>query len=157
MIRAIEDKISSLRMFRETFVASTFDEMKKHESYLLDLNKDQMMAGQNAEGTDITPSYLNDPYFKTKRQAVGYMNWKQRITADSRRDAETPNLFIKGDFHNSIKINFDNDSMEFVSNTTLGRDVQHSHPDVLGLNDKNQDMIIDNIIYERLLTEINKI
>ena len=157
MIQAIEDKISALREFQRTFVASTFDEMKKYESYLLDLNRDQMMAGQNAEGTDITPSYLDDPYFKTRRQAIGYMNWKQRITADSRRDPQTPNLFIKGDFHNSIRIRYGDNEIEFVSETTLGKDIQSTHPDVLGLNDRNQDMILTDIVYPRLLTEINKI
>ena len=69
--------------------------------------KDQLWDGKNADGNNITPSYLDDPYFKTKKQAEAYANWKNRITPNSRRDKNTPNLFINGFFYDSLRIETD--------------------------------------------------
>jgi len=77
---------------------------------------EQLYSGLNGNDKPLRPTYLNDPYFKSiesgkwYKNARGYMLWKQSITppyASSwlgipRRSPETPNLIIRGDFHNSI-------------------------------------------------------
>lgn len=77
---------------------------------------EQLYSGINGNDKPLRPTYLNDPYFKSResgkwyKNARGYMMWKEGITppyASSwlgipRRSPDTPNLIIKGDFHNSI-------------------------------------------------------
>lgn len=43
---------------------------------LLELNKDQMLLGRNAEGEEFEPTYLNDPYFKSPAAAQAYAAMK---------------------------------------------------------------------------------
>lgn len=77
---------------------------------------EQLYSGVNGKDKPLRPTYLNDPYFKSResgkwyKNARGYMMWKEGITppyASSwlgipRRSPDTPNLIIRGDFHNSI-------------------------------------------------------
>lgn len=77
---------------------------------------EQLYSGVNGNDKPLRPTYLNDPYFKSKeagnwyKNAKGYMAWKESITppyASSwlgipRRTPDTPNLIIRGDFHDSI-------------------------------------------------------
>jgi hypothetical protein len=73
------------------------------EEYL-HLNKNQLWAGKKASGADITPSYLDDPFFKTRKQAEAYASWKQRITPNPERNKYAPNLYINGFFYESLQI-----------------------------------------------------
>ena len=76
----------------------------------------QLNAGINGNDKPLRPTYLNDPWFKRKEsgswfmKARKYMKWKEEITPPCnvtwfgiRRSPETPNLLIRGDFHDSIR------------------------------------------------------
>lgn len=77
--------------------------------------REQLNAGINGNDKPLRPTYLNDPYFNTKeagsfyKNARRYMKWKEEIRPPYdvtlfgiRRSPETPNLIIRGDFHDSI-------------------------------------------------------
>ena len=66
--------------------------------------KNQLWDGQKPDGSDITPSYLDDPYFKTQKQAMGYANWKMKLSRNSRRNKYAPNLYINGYFYSTIDV-----------------------------------------------------
>ena len=36
---------------------------------LVDLNRDQLLLGRNTDGELLSPTYQNDPYFRTSAQA----------------------------------------------------------------------------------------
>lgn len=77
---------------------------------------EQLYSGLNGNDKPLRPTYLNDPYFKSResgkwyKNARGYMMWKNRERppyasswlGTPRRSPETPNLIIRGDFYNSI-------------------------------------------------------
>ena len=77
---------------------------------------EQLYSGINGNDKPLRPTYLNDPYFKSResgkwyKNARGYMMWKEGITPPyayswlgiPRLSPDTPNLIIRGDFHNSI-------------------------------------------------------
>src|SRR5258708_7633887 len=71
---------------------------------LLEENKEQMYDGKLKTGGNITPSYLEDPYFKSRESAQRYSDWKDRITPNPERESGVPNLFINGKFYDSLKI-----------------------------------------------------
>ncbi len=72
---------------------------------LLAKNREQLLEGKKRDGRDLTPSYYDDPYFKTRAAAKRYADWKWRITPNPKRKRGTPNLFINGFFHRTIKLN----------------------------------------------------
>lgn len=71
---------------------------------LVEENRDQLYDGKDRLGRDITPSYLDDPYFKSRESAQRYSDWKDTITPNPNRTKGTPNLYIVGTYHKSIKI-----------------------------------------------------
>ena len=87
-------------------------------------NKQQLMEGIKGDGNEITPSYLNDPYFKTKESAQRYSNWKDKITPNSKRKSGTPNLYINGFYHNTIEINVKGEKIITENKTTIGKKVK---------------------------------
>lgn len=78
-------------------------------------NTDQMYDGKLSTGDDITPSYQDDPYFKSRESAQRYSDWKDAITPSPKRKKGTPNLFINGKFHRSITMRVSGDSLNIRS------------------------------------------
>jgi hypothetical protein len=128
----LEDFIARLERLNVMEVAvETINETKDE---FLHLNKSQLWAGKKASGSDITPSYLDDPFFKTRKQAEVYANWKQRITPSPDRNKYAPNLWINGYFYHSIQINASGDLIKF----TAWPEVMNKYEDVFGLMPENQ-------------------
>jgi hypothetical protein len=108
---------------------------KSHSKEFLSANKDQMWDGQKPDGSDITPSYLNDPYFKTRKQAEGYANWKMKLSRNPKRNKYAPNLYINGYFYSTLTLNAVDLAIEI--NDGFGNSVASDHPGVLGVSQEN--------------------
>lgn len=78
--------------------------MEHNADVLNDINKQQLYDGKGNDGQDLAPTYLNDPYFKTREAAQRYSDWKDKITPSSVRKPGVPNLYINGYYHNSRKV-----------------------------------------------------
>ena len=106
--------------------------------WIIQTNKDQLWEGKTAYGDDITPSYSNDPYFKTREAALRYAAWKQKITPSSKRNKDTPNLYINGAFYGSIDEKVNTTNIETITKTSLGRDIVSKYPTALGITPKSR-------------------
>lgn len=95
------------------------------EEYVLE-NQEQMLAGKTSDGSDITPSYLNDPYFKSRESAQRYSDWKDAISPKAGRNSGTPNLFINGRYHNGLRAVVDSEGVR----------IESSSPDTVGIESK---------------------
>jgi hypothetical protein len=73
-------------------------------SLLEEKNREQLLAGKTRDGSDLFPTYQQDPYFKTPGAAQRYSDWKDSITPHPTRKKGVPNLFIVGTYHRSRKI-----------------------------------------------------
>jgi len=100
----------------------------------VNLNKDQLWDGKKATGADITPSYLDDPYFKSRKQAEAYASWKQRITPNSKRNKYAPNLFINGYYYASLQIGVSSSGIMYAG----WGEVLDRYEDTLGLTPEHQ-------------------
>lgn len=93
-----------------TWQAEAAREVQKNAVQIADLIREQLYCGL-AGDEPLTPSYSDDPYFKTQAQAEAYREWKMRITPPAAgqtlglppRDADTPNLYINGYYHTRIE------------------------------------------------------
>jgi hypothetical protein len=67
-----------------------FEVMKEHEYDLLEVQRNQLWAGKDAIGNDLTPSILDDPYFIEKYQdraaAKAYEYAERKELQDQRVD-----------------------------------------------------------------------
>lgn len=88
--------------------------MDSNQAVFVRAIREQMYSGLKGDGTLITPSYDDDPYFDEPGQwfhaSQHYKAWKNEITPPAPggmiglppRPADTPNLFINGKFHSEI-------------------------------------------------------
>jgi hypothetical protein len=98
------------------------------------LNNEQLYEGKTNDGPDITPGYLDDPFFKTKEAAQAYSDWKDRITPSPKRKKGTPNLFINGFYHSTRKIKVVNGSIQYLSDFPDAPDIEMKFKNLDGLN-----------------------
>lgn len=106
-----------------------------HEGEIVELNRDQLWDGKDASGNDITPSYLDDPYFKTKESAMAYMRWKQKITPNPDRKPETPNMYINGAYYKSLKLDPGTEDFSIKTDSALGRQIDQKFDNLEGLTE----------------------
>lgn len=128
-----------------------------HLDDILFLNKDQLMEGKTNKEVNITPSYSNDSYFKSKESAERYKKWKERITYDPRRDADSPNMFINGAFHKSIYISLGNNTYKIDSDSIKANDITAKFQNLFGLYPKNKEKIKTKLIIESWNDVIKKL
>lgn len=91
-------------------------------------NKEQLSAGKNKQGTDITPGYLDDPYFKSRESAQRYSLWKDKITPNPLRKSGTPNLFINGAYYKSRRVVLSGDTLQYSADF-LGAEIERKYGD----------------------------
>lgn len=103
-----------------------------------ELNKAQLFAGKNKDGQDLSPTYLNDPYFKTREAAQRYSDWKDKITPNGLRTPGVPNLFINGTYYNSWQTRIAGGRIETQASYERAKSIEDKFSnDVYGLDDPN--------------------
>lgn len=105
---------------------------------LLELNKDQMLLGRNAEGEEFEPTYLNDPYFKSPAAAQAYaaMKYGLEFVHKSRltfplnypdKPKDVPNLIVTGNFQDGMFLKTTADSFIIDSRYDESRDIERKY------------------------------
>lgn len=95
--------VDLLELVREfDIVGAAAECLIEHAADVEELQRAQLYDGKTATGADLSPTYFNDPYFKSPAQAKAYSAWKDKITPNPRRKKGVPNLFIIGKFHSTI-------------------------------------------------------
>jgi hypothetical protein len=120
------DKIDLEKVVQEV-VTETKDE-------ILHAQREQLLEGKLSTGQDITPSYLEDPYFKSRESAQRYSDWKDKITPNPKRKKGVPNLFIVGTFHNSISVDVTTNSVVFDASFKKPDIIRKFSENIFGLN-----------------------
>jgi hypothetical protein len=110
----------------------------KHEEFIVASNRSQMWDGKNVNNEPIKPSYSEDPYFKNPGAAQRYAEWKYKITPSSKRDKDTPNLYITGPFHRSIELVKNKGFLQLTTKTSMGQKIISKFSNVLGLIPDNK-------------------
>lgn len=150
------------------------DEVNKSSDVILDLNRDQLLYGRDAEGEELTPGYLSDPYFKSFDHAKAYFLMKfkleqshkglvhyTKIQLFPKKDFNTPNLLITGDlFFNHFYINVSNNSYTIGSNGAVASDIEAKYGKVYGLAPASRDFYYKNwlrpILWANILKHLDK-
>jgi hypothetical protein len=108
--------------------------MEGSEEELNQYNLQQLLDGKTNKGTDISPTYLQDPFFKTQEAAQAYSDWKDRISPRSKRKKGVPNLYINGWYHSSRKVEIVGDRIIFSSSYSEAPDIEQTFKNIDGLN-----------------------
>lgn len=153
----VEDLIANFRFVLEAIPETVKDAIFSNEKQIIRLNQNQLYDGKTNTGEDIHPLYTEDPFFKTVGQAQGYIKWKQKITPNSRRNPNAPNLFINGYYHRSLKLVDENGDVIIISTLTgeMGG-IDEKYANILGLTPSNQEIINNEIILPKIWDLLEK-
>lgn len=97
---------------------------------ILDLQKQQLFAGQASSGEDIRPYYSEDlkprGYFHSAESAKRYAAWKEtgiNYPYTAQRNPDAPNLYINGRFHDELGIQFDVATLAIIGTTMYSKGI----------------------------------
>lgn len=114
-------------------------------SLALEKNKDQLFDGKLSTGEDVSPTYLEDPWFKTKAAAQRYSDWKDAITPNPRRKKGVPNLFITGPFYDSWQVQIKGGGLLYHSSFFKASSIESKFgTDIYGLGGDYRDQYLEN-------------
>lgn len=141
----VAERVRKLAQNIEKQVAAIIDNTKEE---IVKKNRQQLLDGVKSDGTELTPSYLNDPYFKTREAAQRYSDFKDKITPSNKRKKGTPNLYINGLYHNSIKIDVRGEIFKIQSTASIGSDIERKYGEnVYGLTTESTRAYIRETFY----------
>lgn len=131
--------------------------LQRKSPELLELNREQLLEGKGRDGEDLTPSYFDDPFFKTQEAAARYSAWKDLITPNAKRKSGTPNLIIDGQWvHNVLRVGVDANKLTFAIDSPIGEKIFAKYgARVAGLNDASK-LILKKDTAPELAKEIKK-
>lgn len=130
-VREVYRKLKAAKEVLNTTAENAIDLTK--EIYTRE-NTEQMLEGKNRYGEDLSPSYLNDPYFKSKESAQRYSDWKDRITPNPKRKKGVPNLYIVGTYHKSITSRVINGRIVVESTFDAANKIENKYNGLYGLS-----------------------
>lgn len=122
------------------------ESVEENAGNLRELNLRQLYDGKTSKGTNIRPSYFEDPYFANYQQAAAYSDWKDKITPNPRRTPGTPNLFINGFYHRSREVAVSGDTIVHKSRWSEGDDIERKFADIDGLGGPYKESFLKNYV-----------
>ena len=156
-MKLLKEKIVELRIAQEALKKMPRAVVEQRQDDILEDVREQLLDGLRGDGKEISPSYLNDPYFETRPRAVAYMNWKKTISRPS-KPAQTPDLFINGMFHSQLGVIADVDSFFITGITPYAQSISSKYENVtFGLTEENLSRFRQNYINPMAWEIINKL
>ena len=156
--RGLQDGMSRGGLIREALLP--------YEQDIVEQQRIQLLEGKGSDGKDLHPFYSEDikprGYFRSKDSAARYAAWKQTLSYPYtvKRNADAPNLYITGVFHNDLVADMGTDSMAIVPDTAYAANIMRKYGyEVFGLskdswaviwNDKGAVDTLLNVMRNRL-------
>lgn len=158
-MRTLSSLISAINKINVGDICSNSIDQTKED--LLEKNKEQLYDGKLRTEEDLSPSYLEDPYFKSAAAAQRYSDWKDRITPNSKRNKGIPNLFINGTFYDSLSISVSKDSISMDSSFSEASDIESKFTtNIFSLGGQYKSNYLNEfvkpLVFELLTTELNE-
>ena len=137
--------------------------LEREQDALLESQRQQLIDGQTSEGTPITPSYTQDPFFKSADSAERYIVMKERkfdIPSSSVRNRDTPNLYITGKFHSELGVEFQATQFKVYGLTPYASGIMSKYGDsIFNLSPDNREKLMREkvmpYIENQIRTELN--
>lgn len=143
-------------------------ELSNRQYDLLDLQKDQLLFGRDRQGDILTPTYTDDPYFKSRKQAEYYRDKKRKLQGAHdamiknkklypKKGDNTPNLIVTGTlFHDTITLSVGGDRV-IINSGGVGSDIERKYGDVLGMSPESKVIIWNKYLRKAILRRMKNV
>lgn len=165
-IKSISDKLLAISEVLNNMEEIVSEVTMVNSEELVSLNRDQMLYGRDAEGNEFTPSYLNDPYFKTPEKAKKYAEYKEKLLDRHNaliehpglfpeKNLNTPNLIVTGPFQDALYIDTGEKTYTIGSKYSQGSAINDKYNNkVFGHSDAAKNYFFNYYIRTYLLKKI---
>ena len=150
----INQLIQKLRGFSDFLGDSIEQGIKENRKEAVALNLGQMLDGKGNDGQDLRPFYTEDNFFKSKKSSEAYIRFKQRITPNSKRNPNAPNLTINGHYHSGVRGIDVRGGIELKNATPFGLTVSAKFNKAMGLSRFSVESFYDKKLKERLKGDV---
>lgn len=153
----VKDLLDNLRKAYDEIPETISDSLFANSAKVISLQQGQLYDGKTNKNQDIRPLYTEDPFFKTPRQAQAYISWKQRLTPNSIRNPNAPNLYINGYFFNSLRMF--NVAGDVIIRSSAGGEIgklDDKYKDIFGLYEENKNYVNNEIIIPKIWELLEK-
>ena len=140
--------------------------IQDHRDDILELQREQLLCGKASSGEDIRPYYSEDlkpsGYFNSVDSAKRYAVWKSTLSYPSfsgKRNPDAPNLYINGQFHSELGVQFSLLSVAVVPETNYAATIVSKYGiSTFGLMPSRWMRIFEQYgAYNELMNEIKSI
>lgn len=144
--------------FIEAFEAIDFEAMAleilpKLLDYIAELNRWQMGKGLGYDG-EYMPSYLNDPFFETRQQAVGYMLYKKKVSPNTQKPVDIIDYYVNGYTHDRVVATISGSDVTMIANVEwMDKMIQNR---ALGLNEASLKELRSEMLYPMMVLELKE-
>lgn len=115
--------------------------LEGHGDDIIEQQRIQLLEGKASDGTDMHPFYSEDlkpkGWFHSRQSAANYAAWKQTLSYpySVRRNADAPNLYITGVFHDDLSVEFGNEAVGVKADTAYAANIMAKYgKDAFGLS-----------------------
>lgn len=166
MIQDYLNRYETIRSRVLNFNSILSEAVSQFGDIIVELNKDQMLLGRDTDGKPFTPSYLADPYFKTKAQANWYANMKYALESQHKsrlnypqlypdKNKDTPNLIVIGNFQDGMFITVNGDTHRIDSTYIDSPDIEDKYnKKVFGLTKESKEFFYREFLRDFLIENI---
>lgn len=167
-IQDIINRLESIRKNINSVPEIVSKVVEDNKDVILSLNRDQMLLGRDTEGEVLSPSYLQDPYFKSQEAAQAYARMKYALESQHNsyiwnpqlypdKDRNTPNLIVRGDFQNAMFITANKTSYTIGSTYIDSPAINSKYKNrIFGLAPKSKEYFYREWILPALINALNK-
>lgn len=153
-----------LRILREAELANIVSNiLDAHSDLLVEIQKYQLYAGQNAVGEQLAPSYLDDPYFKDQAAAQRYADWKATLGQDRsnpiypKKSKDIPNLIVTGTLvYNTIFASVSPKELIISARTSILSKLEGKYKEPFGINQLGWDYYSKKYLIPELKERVQK-
>jgi hypothetical protein len=129
--------------------------------------RDQMYAGLDGEGNNLTPGYSQDPYFKKPGAGLRYAKWKASSSprlvtrGDSsifkKRDIDTPNLIVTGTMiYDRLVVDVSDNSLIIDAVSPIIGDIKKKYGDIFKLSPIAMGYMVNKFVYPYLKAKFDE-
>jgi len=136
---------NNAKALNEKKIFITVISKKGINTFIADLNRGQLLAGEGADNNNLM-RYIDDPFFKSKEQALAYQRWKEKISPNGEKPKDVMDFYINGYFHKSIYTKINDDYFSLRSDVDFAKDIIKKEKDALGLNKTSLNELIKEIL-----------
>jgi|SRR5574344_469886 hypothetical protein len=113
----INTNIDTLRNLRDIIDIAFMEAAYQYQDDIIDIIQKQLFNGLSGTGAPLEPTYDTDTWFKSPASRAAYLQWKEQISQRTVPSNGSPNLYINGEFHNSLYPIIDTEEIEIESNS----------------------------------------